>query len=311
MAGLLAANMLAERSPLVVEGQRKLPNNHHSLLRFRTPKVSDALNIPFKSVEVLKAVQPWTNPVADALSYSQKATGSISIRSIASVHGNMDVRWIAPPDLIERMARPLNVEYNHLVTRDLLREYHSDNVPIISTMPMPVLAGLLGYDFDIGTFKYRQGYTVTSDLRDSDAYCTVYVPNPKAPFHRVSITGDKLIAECCWPDPQPSGSDGDRYVADFTEEDLSAIGLHAAALMGIRDMHIIGFSVQWQRYAKILPIDDAARKRFILWATEEFGIYSLGRFATWRPGLLLDDVVNDVRVIGRLIDGSPGYEWRK
>jgi len=65
-----------------------------------------------------------------------------------------------------------------------------------------------------------------------------------------------------------------------------------------------------QRYSKILPIPEVERKRLILWATDNFNIYSLGRFATWRPGLLMDDVVNDVRVIRRIINNG-SYDHRK
>ncbi len=60
---------------------------------------------------------------------------------------------------------------------------------------------------------------------------------------------------------------------------------------------------------KILPIDEDVRKRFIMWASDKHQVYSLGRFATWRPGLLLDDVVNDVRVIQR-IHKQGNYEHR-
>ena len=52
-----------------------------------------------------------------------------------------------------------------------------------------------------------------------------------------------------------------------------------------------------QKYAKIQPIDETARKQFLAWATDNFNIFSLGRFATWRPGLLLDDLVQDVQRI--------------
>jgi hypothetical protein len=61
---------------------------------------------------------------------------------------------------------------------------------------------------------------------------------------------------------------------------------------------------------KILPIDEDIRRRFIMWASDNFGIYSLGRFATWRPGLQLDDLVNDVRVIQR-ISSTNSYDYRK
>jgi hypothetical protein len=33
------------------------------------------------------------------------------------------------------------------------------------------------------------------------------------------------------------------------------------------------------------------------WATDNYNIFSLGRFATWRPGLQMDDLVQDVRKI--------------
>jgi hypothetical protein len=71
--------------------------------------------------------------------------------------------------------------------------------------------------------------------------------------------------------------------------------------MGLHDSQIASVEIKQQTYAKALPIDEAERRRFIMWASEEKGVYSLGRFATWRPNLLLDDVVNDVRVIQRLI----------
>ncbi|NDG64822.1 MAG: hypothetical protein EBY29_15370, partial [Planctomycetes bacterium] len=64
-----------------------------------------------------------------------------------------------------------------------------------------------------------------------------------------------------------------------------------------------------QPYSKILPIDEGERRKFIVWATDQHGIYSLGRFATWRPGLLMDDVVNDVRVIRKIIKNG-SYEYR-
>jgi hypothetical protein len=64
------------------------------------------------------------------------------------------------------------------------------------------------------------------------------------------------------------------------------------------------------QYAKVLPIDDRERKRFIMWASENHNIYSLGRFATWRPGLLMDDLVHDVRVIQR-IAREGNYEHKK
>ena len=55
----------------------------------------------------------------------------------------------------------------------------------------------------------------------------------------------------------------------------------------------------------MLPIDNELRKEFMHYATANFNIYSLGRFATWRP-ILLDDVVDDLAVIERMM--SSKYE---
>lgn len=40
-----------------------------------------------------------------------------------------------------------------------------------------------------------------------------------------------------------------------------------------------------------------------------YGIYSLGRFATWRQ-ILMDDVVKDVKVIEQLIEQRDNYSRR-
>jgi hypothetical protein len=63
-----------------------------------------------------------------------------------------------------------------------------------------------------------------------------------------------------------------------------------------------------QLYSKINPVDDNLRKNFIHWATVKHNVYSLGRFATWRPGLLLDSLVNDVRLIDRWISQASKYD---
>jgi hypothetical protein len=40
--------------------------------------------------------------------------------------------------------------------------------------------------------------------------------------------------------------------------------------------------------------------------TSKYGIYSIGRFATWRQ-LLLDDVVDDIQHVEKFIRGSSAY----
>src|ERR1700751_3311499 len=109
MSGLLAANMLRRHDVTVIEKQKELPNNHHAVLRFRTPEVGSILGIPFKKVNMIKTYMPNMNVVADSLSYSRKVTGKfLSNRSI--IDGTVIAeRYIAPPDLIPQMAKDVKI----------------------------------------------------------------------------------------------------------------------------------------------------------------------------------------------------------
>ena len=297
MAGLLAANMLRSNDVTVYEAQQSLPNNHSAVLRFRTSVVGDVLGVPFKSVQALRATDTLGNPIADALGYSFKATGKATLRSIARVSPVPVERYIAPPDLIPIMAKNLDINYGIEICGDDLAElYYMERSRIISTIPMPVMMKIVQWPKP-PEFRFRKGHNVVCRLMNCEAYVSLYVPNPKLPFHRVSITGDELIIEYT----------GD-VVKFLVDEDVSL----AADLLGIPIQLVDPESVEVreQKYAKILPIDEDHRKKFIQYMTDEYNVYSLGRFACWRPGLLLDDVVHDVRSIQRMWKEST-YDWRK
>lgn len=303
MAGLLAAGMLRNDATLVVDRQADLPNNHSAVLRFRSPIVGDSLNIPFRKVRVLKGIEPWKNPVADAVAYSLKTNGTGTLRSITSAYqGEVSERYIAPRYLIGRMYQASSCDFlfNFSVDEEWLRNSFEAEIPVISTMPMNQLMKLTGWE-PISEFRSVPGYNIIVNLDESiDMYCSLYVPSPKYPCYRVSITGNQLIAE-------HSGE----FPADGGDGLIESLAYSAATLVGVSLDKIIDITCVEQPYAKIAPIDEDERRRFILYATEQYGIYSLGRFATWRPGLLLDDVVNDVKVIQRLIRGESNYDHIK
>jgi hypothetical protein len=319
MAGLLAAAMLRGECESILESQSELPNNHSAVLRFRSSIVGDTLNIPFRQVSVMKAVAPWRNPIADTLSYSRKTNGTHTLRSIVSASGEIEERFIAPPDLISIMAKmsagkiaydaPFGIE--PFGQENLQSRVSSKVLPIISTLPMPTLMSILRYGAG-PEFKYVEGININCELYSSDTFATLYVPDPQYPFNRISITGSKMTIELAFPGLSPevmskefeaNYSKGRINIRDVVHSAFNLLGIHASALKGVP-------IASRQRYAKILPIDNDERKRFILWASEKHGVYSLGRFATWRPGLLLDDLVNDVRVIQKIIK-SGSYDHRK
>lgn len=293
MAGLLAANMLRHRKPYITEIQSQLPNNHSAVLRFRSHEVADVLNIPFRKVSMVKAALPWENPVADALAYSFKNTGTY--RSDRSIIAGLvtDDRFIAPSDLISRMAEDIDIRYGKSFEPPVVNKF------VISTLPMPTLMTLLKYPERL-SFTYAEGLNVCANIHNCDAFVSLLVPNPNLPMSRISITGSELIIEV----PRFNFHNVDeKFISNEICGNLIA---EACRLLGFGESQMFGVEWHRQKYAKISPINDDVRKEFMHWATDRFGIFSLGRYATWRPGLLLDDLVKDIRLIDRWIGARAG-----
>lgn len=287
MAGLLAGRMLARRNPTIHEVAPSLPNNHSAVLRFRTSVVGDVAGIPFRKVSMIRSALPWKNPVADALAYSYKNTGvRRSDRSIAS--GDVAApRWIAPSDFILQLSLGTRILFDVPPNRinDMAKGVQT---PIISTIPMPTLMRALDYPSP-PAFDWRPAVNITAWIEDCDAFVSLLVPSPEFPFSRISITGNRLIIEV-------PGS------TVMTPSDVVAAVDRATFLLGISPFAVHDPVARPATYAKALPIDDDVRREFMSWATDNFNVFSLGRFATWRPALLLDDLVNDIRLIDRWLD---------
>jgi hypothetical protein len=281
LAGLLAANMLRRHDIIIFEKQHELPNNHHAVLRFRTPDIGHILGIPFKKVNMIKTHVEFRNIVADSLSYSRKCTGIYrSDRSI--IAGTIQSeRYIAPPNLIKQMVKNIDIKYgaNYDPKEGKL-------FPVISTIPMPALMDILDYPHEID-FTSRPGVVFTGTVLDCDAYVSVLFPNP-VPYSRATITGNQLSIE--FPGIIEVPESVDLATAYFQ--------------LGLDDCVVLDGQFKKQQYFKITEIDEAERKKFQRWATVKYNIYSLGRYATWRPKLLLDDLVKDVRTIESWIIGE-------
>ena len=302
LSGLIAASMLRTEIREVWEAQLGLPNNHHALLRFKSSLVGDACGIPFRQVDVMKTTDKWRNPVADAISYSLKCTDTATLRSSTTASGQIEKRYIAPSDLITRLFDQISDKVYFGRNLSISDVEFVEGEPIISTMPMKALMEILEYP-KIPDFGYVEGTTLNFKLPPKYDICTtVYLPDPKDIPYRVSITERELIIECT----------GHVY---FTAEIDSCIQ-SACRCLGIEYLYEeirAGYKSHKQKYSKITKIDESIRRDFITWASRVHGVYSLGRFATWRPGLLLDDIVQDVRIIQRMINGdnTQSYDMAK
>lgn len=297
MAGLLAARMLKEHDPVVYESQSSLPNNHSAVLRFRSPVVGEVVGVPFKKVRMTKATVPWRNEVADQLAYSRKTTGvSRSDRSIPLEPVSQD-RWIAPANFIDHLASGVAIEFG------VAFDFKSELTKVISTIPMSNLMVALDYDMIRPNQFFLPsvcGFNIRTQLIETEAYVSLYVPDPSRMFNRVSITGDELIMEYAFPD---TTKETVGEMAELVKKSMSHQVSDALEMLGFSHPSLFGEPVlTMQPYSKILPISEVERRRFIHWASSVAGkAYQLGRYATWRPGLLVDDLVKDIRLIDHWI----------
>lgn len=294
LAGLLAAH--AWPSCPIVESSAEPRAEHKALLRFRSDAVSRLTGIEFKPVTVRKGI--WSRSefrppsIALANSYSAKVTGRLlGDRSIWNIEPV--TRYIAPESFYDELVENVMGRINWGTRADF---NVSKRVPILSTAPMPVHISELFLPVikferaPINVYRYR--------VPGADLYQTIYFPDEDNVFYRASMTGDLLIVEGM---ARAAGPNNPAVkIADSLSEIEEAFGetiIHEGSQL----------DVTRQEYGKIVDLDPTVRKSILFKLTHDFGIYSLGRFATWR-NILLDDVVDDIAVIKRLLRTGDKYD---
>ncbi len=292
MAGLIAARYFRDENPTILEKQRKLPHNHHAILRFKTDVISKVTGIPFREVFVHKAAVHDSNFIDEmniyaANQYSLKTTGHVRDRSIWNLDD--EKRYIAPENFIQKLAGPVTIEYDS----DFNFADHGDH-PVISTIPMPVMMKKAGWPYG-GEFSRRKIWTLNAQIMspDVEVFQTIYFTSNDEPAYRASIVGNQFIVEFV-----DELNIGEMPLPDVCDTYIDFFGIPPGTCLWLN------VELQEQEYGKIVPVNDDMRKEFIYMLTREYNIYSLGRYATWRQ-LLLDDLVNDLDVI-KSIMGAEG-----
>jgi hypothetical protein len=176
-------------------------------------------------------------------------------------------------------------------------ERNTDAPAVISTVPMPIMMKLASWSPAI-EFKFKTIWSAWCEVTEPvmDLYQTIYYPDPELPYYRASITGNKIVVEFN-AEPKAVETCFDSILNDF--------GILYGPAHSFRDIKI-----KEQKYGKLLPIDDSARRRFIVAMTDEYRIYSIGRFATWRQ-ILMDDVVSDAARLDKWISDREGGTYTR
>mgnify|MGYP003512894376 CR=1 FL=1 len=303
LAGLIAGIM--NGGAKILEAGRELPHNHHGVLRFRSSNISNITGIPFKKVKVRKAlwylgIEYMTAPPRLANMYSQKVVGKIQERSILNLEPVE--RWIAPTSLHEQLGEMLKerIEFNNkveVITQDEIwlecgfHKWDRTGMPIISTMPMTALARTIGQPISLETMEnLKPIYVWEYTIPGANVHQTIYYPDLDTGIYRASLSGDRLIIES--------------VREEMTGFELTEIYL-SFGLSSIPKL----INQPKTELGKFSPIDDWGRKNFMLEASTKLNIWSLGRYACWRPTVLLDDVYFDILKIRAMI-GQHSYNTK-
>ena len=291
LAGLIAAH--AWPNSEIFEASQQPSTNHRALLRFRTDAVARVTGIEFRKVRVHKGI--WSEGgyhgpnIRLANLYAQKVLGDGQLRGERSIWSIEAVdRFVAPDDFYEQLVEAVG----HRVRWGQKVDWCAPNTTFISTAPLPVTAEAFSLPHSrMMDFKRSPIMVFRCELPYADVFQTVYFPDPSVGVYRASITGRTLIIESMWP----------TLSADCAQQIGKALGISLSDLT---------FDRVEQKYGKIAPIDETLRKQLLFRLTHECRVYSLGRFATWR-NILLDDVVDDIAAIKRLLKANNPYDTKR
>lgn len=291
VSGLVAAQMLRRNyNCIVVERSQALTPTNNAVMRLRSRALETA-GVKLRRVKVLKSVLNSSNFVRDALSYAYKCTGEYrSDRSMPQADEIVE-RFVAD-DLLGQLSQGIDIRYGCNVNSFAVaaEEFAADHV--ISTIALPAALQLTLPGFDSAQFKFQKGFVVNARVSNCNAYASLYVPLESSIITRISITGDNLAIEFKF---DSNYSIICRKFNDILEE--------VCSLIGFRQHELYDVKINSQAMHKIVPIGERKRKDYVRSLTDNFNIYSLGRFATWRPKLLADDLVRDVKLIERMMNG--------
>jgi len=294
LSGLICANYFKEYK--VLERSDSVKINHRALLRFKSNELSKFINIrSFKAVNVRKSIYHkgkfYDKPdLTASILYSQKVSNTISDRSIWMEDGNHVIRYLPNYNLINELSLNTNVKCSKKIIKiDNGRITFSNGTieaydTIISTIPLNEMVKIVGIDDKDNKFKSKSIFTTVIKIKDCDFHHTVYIIDEDTSIYRISFVGNTVIFESM-----------DRITKPIVYDFLTAFGLK----QNMNDCVFDCFNFIHQ-YGKLFSIDRDVVKSILLYLTEEFNIYSLGRYAVWR-NIMSEDLIKDILKIKEMI----------
>lgn len=305
LSGLLSAYYFSIKGydVTVIEKKKKIENSHQAILRFRKDPVDIWSGISFpievEKVTIMKNVYHLSelkNECSILMNnqYSLKVTGELGRRSITNLAD--EERWVpSNPDFYYKLLnslRMMGVEFKTGV--GFKKVMASKEVPTILTIPLPaIIKEFYGNEVERQDWSHKGIATWTADLKHkANIHQTIYFPESYQQTYRSSIVKDKIIAEL----PEVlHDSNGQPIIPANIRGQLE----HA---FGVRLSKESEFSEN--PLGKLVNIEPEYRKHILARITKDHNCYMLGRFACWREGVMVPDVMKDIMRISRWIEAK-------
>jgi len=268
-------------------------SEHKAVMRLRDTRIIDYVNCKIDKVKVYKAVYhngrlyDKPNLLLNNM-YSLKVYESLSERSLSTL-GIVDryiISDITRQGMGTRMASAVCDIYDKQLHFDKASSQQYDIC--ISTIPMFSILNLVGKSSDDYGVKFSWTPICITKMNlsiKSDVHQTVYFTDQREEVpYRITVEGSKIIAEAT------------------SEFDVDSVYdcLRSAFGIGYSEIYEESVTTSIQNMGKLEPISDDIRRKIMMDLTDEFNVYSFGRFATWRP-LRIDQTLDDIEKIKMLV----------
>ena len=240
------------------------------------------------------------------------------------VRGGTGAIWTAVASLIPDSHFQYNsaitgIDADRHIVRTAMGEEHSYDV-LISTLPLDILAGLLGdpkVTQQVSGLKYATthvvGIGITGQVPDHLAKKNwMYFPESDCPFYRVTVFSNYS------PNNVPDSTRCWSLMAEVSEslfKPVSAESLIRDVIEGMKSTRLIRsdgeiLSIWHQRVERGYPVPSVERDErlgTILPGLQECSIYSRGRFGAWKYEVANQDhtCMQGVELVDRLLLGTP------
>jgi len=297
IAGGVTESLLRHRRPVLFEARSSsecLPD-HNAVMRLRDPSVGHALGADIEKIKVHKSLffrgQHFSesNPRFNNL-YSLKVTNGEHVAGRSINNLGTQERYLAKSVMAS--------VGDNLMTDHRLIKVNTDKTLVfktidcistieynwaVSTIPIPAFCKVAGIDLPFETKSYPIYITRWSFPKASnDLHQTIYFPDPDINVYRATISSGVVTVE---------------GVSEFDDISLNAVSEAFGVEFRENEIEIEEFV---QKYGKIVDAPGSKRKKLLRYLTETFGIFFVGRHATWRS-IRSDELLQDAKVVSQLI----------